>query len=154
VRRQRGGDHGAVVDDGGGAGVGGTQHRQLELQRAQARDVQVLVHRNAVAEPADVADVGHHGGRQLAGPRSGAPVPHRTGLRSRCWAPRAAPDGTNEGGLSTPREVAQRDVHHLGEPAKAGGDELAKGHQVPLVVAVFGGHAGGAGRRQADTELV
>ena len=33
-------------------------------------------------------------------------------------------------------EVAERDVHHLGEPAKARRDELAEGHEMLLVVAV------------------
>jgi len=34
-----------------------------------------------------------------------------------------------------PIEVAQGNVHHVHEPAKARRDELAKGHQVDLVIA-------------------
>ena len=41
--RQQVRDRGPVVDDGGGAGVGGAQHGPLELQRAHAADGQVLV---------------------------------------------------------------------------------------------------------------
>ena len=71
------------------------------------------------------------------GRRSAPPAPRRTGLRSRCWARRAAPPTANDGAAQRAAvEVAERDVHHLGEPAKAGRDELAERHQVVLVVAV------------------
>ena len=53
-----GDDAAAVVDRDRRAGVGGADHRQLEFERAHARDLQVLVDRDRVAEPADVAHVG------------------------------------------------------------------------------------------------
>src|SRR6185369_802768 len=57
-RRQRMRDRAAVVDDDGGAGVGRTDHRPLQLERAHPRDAQVLLDGDRLAEPADVADVG------------------------------------------------------------------------------------------------
>ena len=42
----------------------------------------------------------------------------------------------------TPAEVAQRNVHQLGKPAEQRWNELAKGHQVVLVIAVRRRHAG------------
>ena len=57
-------DHAPVVDGRRGAGVGGAQHGPPQLQRAQARDLQVLVDGDGVAEPADVAQVDEHRGRR------------------------------------------------------------------------------------------
>ena len=63
VARQRVGHPAGVVDDGRVAGIRCTDERAIELQRAHARDVQVLVDRHRIAKPADVADVDKDGRR-------------------------------------------------------------------------------------------
>ena len=51
-----------VGDDGCYVSVGRATHGPFTLDAAYARNIQVLVHSNRVAKPANVADVHHHGG--------------------------------------------------------------------------------------------
>src|SRR5687767_13968469 len=56
----------ALVDDGGHAGVGGTQHVTSGLERARLRNLQMLLRRDRTVEPRHVADVNEQRGlRQL-----------------------------------------------------------------------------------------
>ena len=103
VRGDRVAHHAEVVDHDRGAGVGGAQHRPLEFERTKARDVQVLVDRDGVAEPADVAEVREDRRRAPRRRRNARPAPRRTGLRSRCSARPARPCTANEGAGRTPR---------------------------------------------------
>ena len=108
----------------------------------------MLIHRDRVAEPADVAEVDERGRCRIGvgkAQRQFVAVqvfvadvrrPPLTGERKRRRIAGAS------------REVAQRDAHQLGEPAKSGRDELAERHQVLLVVAI--GRAPLDAARQAD----
>ena len=92
----------------------------------------------AVAEPADVADIGQDGGgRGRVGKAHCQLLAKKVLVTDVGRHPLAAQRQGRRAQRPAP-EVAQRDVHQFGEPAKAGRDELAKGHQVVFVVAVAG----------------
>ena len=96
----------------------------------------MLVHRQRVAKPGDVAHIHQgrgRGGRVLeAQGQFFAKQVFVTNVRGQALAlpsqRRLVP--------SARFEIAQRDVHHAYEPGKARRDELAKGHQVRFVIAV------------------
>ena len=133
---QRMRDHPTVVNDDGGPCVGGANHGPLQLQGAHAADLQVLVYRQGVAKPANVAEVHQHGGCL-----GGVGKPCGQFLAKQVFV---ADVGCNalplplERGLPhrAPVEVAQRNVQHFGEPLEQRRDEFAKWHQMVLVIDV------------------
>ena len=95
------------------------------------------VDRDGVAEPADVADVGEQRRRLRRVGEAPRQFLAEQVFVSRCSAPRVHRATSERRRVRHAAvEVAERDVHHLGEPAKAGRDEFAERHQVQLVVAV------------------
>jgi hypothetical protein len=56
-----------VVDHRRRAGVGGADHRPLQLEAPHARDLEMLGDGDRLAEPADVAEVGEDRRRLLLG---------------------------------------------------------------------------------------
>ena len=127
----------AVVDDRRGAGVGGADHRPLQLERAHARDLQVLERPRSVSPNQPMLLTLARTVGAGAARRSGPPAPRRTGPRSRCSGATRSPRDRERRRRERPAvEVAERDVHQPREPAKAGRDEFAERHQVVLVVAI------------------
>src|SRR2546425_4498772 len=119
-----------AVDRGGDAAIGGGQVHASGLDRAQARDLQVLRGRQRVAEPCDVGDVDQQG---------------RLGQRARDFiaegvlvadVDRDALAGDRERRLrwTAAGEIRQRDLQHVQHPAEAGRHELAERHEVYLVI--------------------
>src|SRR5688572_8180079 len=127
------------IDDGGDPRVGCAQHVTPGFDRARLRDLQVLSRRDRTAEPRDVAYVDEHRRlRQLTDDlfserifvtdvdRNARPR-HFQRLRFRCAA----------------REVLQRDRERTHDAAqnRPQRNELAKRHQMELVVALWRGGA-------------
>jgi hypothetical protein len=99
---------------------------RLELQRPHAADLQVLVDRHGVAEPADVADVDEDRGRQRrVGEARAQFLAEQVFVADVGRQPLALPF---EGSLADRAavEVAQRDVHHRVNQRKQGRDEFAE----------------------------
>ncbi|MBK7062267.1 MAG: hypothetical protein IPH51_17935 [Rubrivivax sp.] len=92
-----------MINHRGGPGVGGAQHRPLQLQAAQARYLQVLVDGDGLAEPADVAQVDDRIVGDRAGSASARQLFAEQVFASRCWAPRVRLPRPNDGGTGTPR---------------------------------------------------
>ena len=114
---------------------------------------------DGLAEPADVAEVGEDRRRLLLGDEARRQLLAEQVLVADVGRDPLAAD--HERGRPQPAavEVAEGDVHHLGEPAKAGRDELAERHQVVLVVAIeaarqVGGRRRDAGRRVGVAQLL
>ena len=127
---------------------------RCELERAHARDLQVLVDRDRLAEPADVADVGEDRRRLSPRRRSAPRAPRRTGPRSRCWARRARRRTANDGAVTGPRLKSPSGMFISSrEPVEAGRDELAERHQVVLVVAIVAARQRGRRGREADRRV-
>ena len=135
-RRQGVGDDAVMIDHRGGAGVGGADHRPLQLERAHARDAQVLLDRDRLAEPADVADVGEDRRRRRLGNEARRELLAEQVLVADVGRDALAVDVERRRRQRAAVEVAERDVHHPREPVKAERDELAERHEVVLVVAV------------------
>src|SRR5215207_2178114 len=105
-----------VVDDGCGAGVGGADHRAAELQRTHTRNLQVLVNRDRIAKPGDVADIDKDGRGERRIDEA----------RAQLFAEKVFVADVGRQPLALPFErslpdraaveVAQRDVHHVNEP--------------------------------------
>ena len=127
-----------VVDHHRRAGVGGAQHGPLQFEAAQPRDVEVLRHRDGLAEPADVAQVGEHGRRAAGVAEARRQLLAEQVLVADVGADALALDDEGRRRERAAAEVAERDVHQVGEPAEHRRDELAEGHEVLLVVAVGG----------------
>src|SRR5256712_13338202 len=119
-----------AVDRGGDAAIGGGQVHASGLDRAQARDLQVLRGRQRVAEPCDVGDVDQQG---------------RFGQRARDFiaegvlvadVDRDALAGDRERRLrgAAAGEIRQRDLQHVQHPAEAGRHELAERHEMYFVI--------------------
>ena len=124
-----------MVHDGGHAGVGRQQEGALKLFGPQAGNLQMLVHRQTLAVPGQIADVDKDGGVSGRVRKQQAQL-----FREQVFI-------TNVGRQTLtlpfkwrlpqrpPVEVAQRDVHHLGKPLEEWRNELTKRHQVVLVIA-------------------
>src|SRR2546425_106599 len=119
-----------AVDRGGDAAIGGGQVHASGLDRAQARDLQVLRGRQRVAEPCDVGDVDQQG---------------RFGQRARDFiAEGVLVADVDRDALASDRErrlhwtaageIRQRDLQHVQHPAEAGRHELAERHEMYLVI--------------------
>ena len=108
----------------------------------------MLRHRDGVAEPADVAEIGEDRRRARRVEETACQLGAEKVLVANVRGDALAADRKRRRIQRAARKVAQRNVHQLGEPAEAGRDELAEGHQVHLVVAV--GRAAPAGGRQPD----
>ena len=128
MRLQRSRHVAEMVDDDGGAGVGGAQHRPLELERTQPRDVQVLVDCDRLAEPADVAQVDEHRrGARFIGEARGELLAEQVFVADvRCDA--LAIDDERWRVHRAAVEVAEGDVHQAREPLEAPRNEFAEGH--------------------------
>ncbi len=136
-----------MVDDRGCAGVGRADHRALEFEAAHARDLEVLLDRDGLAEPADVAEVGEDRRRRGRLAKARCQFLAEQILIADIGRDTLAAHVERRRRQWPPVEVAQRDVHHPREPLEAGRDELAERHQVVLVVAVITpGHVDGSGR--------
>ena len=114
---------------------------------------------DGLAEPADVAEVGEDRRRLLLGHEARRQLLAEQVLVADVGRDPLAVDDERGRVQAAAVEVAERDVHQLGEPAKAGRDELAERHQVVLVVAVEAarqrrGRGGDAGRRVGVAQLL
>jgi hypothetical protein len=126
-----------VIDDGSGPCVGGAQHGAAQLHGAQPRDVQVLVHRQGVTKPGDIAHI--HQGRGRGGrvfETQGQLLAKQVFVTNVGGQALALP-GQRSLVPATRFEIAQRDVHHSDKPDKTRRHELTKGHQMGLVIAVI-----------------
>lgn len=112
MARERVCDAAVVIDDRGESGIGGADERPFEFERPHTRNIEVLVYRDGIAEPSDVAHIDEDVWR------GGTFAEARTQLFAKQvfvadvrGEPLAAPlerrlaDGSS-------LEVTQRDVHH------------------------------------------
>jgi hypothetical protein len=130
--RQARGHAAAVVDDGGDAGVGGTQHVPPGFQRPRTRDAQVLRRCERVSEPRDVRHVDEQ--RRL-GELADDLLAERI-LVADVRRHALARDGERPGAGRAAGEIRHRDLQHVHDPAKARRHELAERNQVRLRIAL------------------
>lgn len=108
-------------------------------RRAHLRDLQVLGQGDGVAEPGDVGDVQQNGGLAVADFLFIADLVDDF-LAEDVFIADVGHDPLVFDGkrfcAGRHGEVAQRNAHHVDEPAKSGRDEFTEGNEVVLVVAV------------------
>ena len=124
-----------MVDNGRCAGVRGAHDRALELERAHLRELQVLVLHERSAEPGQVADVGEDRRRRRADDTGDDVLAEQVLVADQ--RPHALAADLERRAARAACLVAERDLEHVDEPAKAGRNELAERQQVALAVEIL-----------------
>ena len=135
VWRGSGDQFAAMVDGGGHAGIGGAQHGAAGFQCPRLRQLQVLAHGVALAEPGQIADVGQYGGVSRRADQFFAKAVFIADVE--CYF--LLPDREGSLIVTARRKAGQWHVHEAVQPAGDGWqrDELAKRHQMILRIVVL-----------------